>query len=86
MDTQPPASLGIDSCFFTGDQVTLSCLSQISMTAGTIQPGNDVGTKTIRELTETDGEVQMFTCSASNICGNVSDVLRLFVQGTVSYR
>ena len=74
----PPQNTNL--CFFTGDSVTLSCLTEGSMTDGTIQPGNDMGTKIIRELSTTD---EVFTCGASNVCGNVSSNLTLYIQGIV---
>ena len=72
------APANTDQCFFTDDSVTLSCFSRQTMRPGIIQPGGDVGTKMIRELTETD---TMFTCSSSNECGNDSTSLVLLVQG-----
>ena len=49
--------------------------------AGNIQPGNANGTEVIQQLSAAAEEEQVFFCSASNICGNVSSTLILHVQG-----
>lgn len=68
-------------CFYPEDSVTLSCYSRVSRKPGVIQPGGELGVKTIRSLSVFD---TMFTCSISNECGIATSNLIFLIQGTIS--